>query len=148
MIHWSIRTENPSWVLSTIKDDWLLSVLINACLYGYYRFSWLWLQLCLLSTQLWSVSFFSSLYQPPNQAIKPFNPKDPAPPANKPPAYVLLYIISVLTVSILLYLFVIRQCCRVYNRPPKHLLCAMMVLPMNCPGGKRPIKNQRKTRRA
>lgn len=30
MIHWSIRTETPSWILSTIKDDWSLSVLRNA----------------------------------------------------------------------------------------------------------------------
>ena len=77
------------------------------------------------------------------QAIKPSNPKDPPPPANKAPAYV-LYIISVISVFILLYLFVIRQCCiRNKPSPSKHPLnaSAMMVLPMNGSGGKKPQKS-------
>ncbi|KAF8809050.1 hypothetical protein BYT27DRAFT_6532728 [Phlegmacium glaucopus] len=75
-------------------------------------------------------------------AIKASDPKDTPPPANKPPAYV-LYIISVITVLILLYLFVIHPCC-IRKKPSssKHPLGAsgMMVLPLNGPGGKKPKK--------
>lgn len=83
----------------------------------------------------------SALSNLPNQVIKPLNPKDPPLTANKPPAYVLLYIISVLTVFILLYLFVIRQCCCTRKKPPKYPLGVpgMMVLPISDQGGKKPF---------
>ncbi|PPR01084.1 hypothetical protein CVT26_015990 [Gymnopilus dilepis] len=76
-------------------------------------------------------------------AIKQPNSKDPPPPANKPPLYV-LYLFSSITLLLLLYMFVFRPCCcvRSKSRSSKHPLGAaahmgMMVLPVGNAGGKK-----------
>ncbi|KAF8969705.1 hypothetical protein BDZ97DRAFT_1794745 [Flammula alnicola] len=71
-------------------------------------------------------------------AIKPADPKNPPPPANKPPVFV-LYILSSVTLLTLLYMFVFRPCCCVRPRSQsKHPLggaanMGMMVLPVGPP---------------
>ncbi|KAF9532196.1 hypothetical protein CPB83DRAFT_663689 [Crepidotus variabilis] len=72
-------------------------------------------------------------------AIKPTDPKDPPPPANKPPVFV-LYIVSSLTLLGILYLFVVRPCCIRRSKPSSKsplTNMGMMVLPVNGPGGKK-----------
>ena len=119
MIHWSIRTETPSWILSTIKDDWSLSVLRNA----FTRI--LQILLVLTASRAFYLRSSSQFFLPP-------------PPSNKLSAYV-LYIISVFTVFIL-YLFVISQCCcaRIQTTEASARCSRDVVLPMNGPGGRRP----------
>jgi len=64
--------------------------------------------------------------------------QDPPPPANTPPAFV-LYVLSVITVLLLLYLFLFRPCCfSGRRRPTSHnpLSNGMMVLPIQSIPGK------------
>ncbi|GLB34761.1 hypothetical protein LshimejAT787_0203260 [Lyophyllum shimeji] len=67
-------------------------------------------------------------------------PKEVPPPAGKPPAFV-LYILSVITIMLLLYLFLFRPCCCAGKRQKgfnNHLANGMMVLPVQgLPGGKK-----------
>ncbi|CAA7271855.1 unnamed protein product [Cyclocybe aegerita] len=76
-------------------------------------------------------------------AIKAKDPADLPPPANKPPVFV-LYVLSSITLLLLLYMFCIRPCCCVRSKKrSKHPLGAaanmgMMVLPVgNAAGGKK-----------
>ena len=71
--------------------------------------------------------------------IKQSHPGDPPPPANKPAAFV-LYILSVLTLLLRLYLFVFRPCCcspRKKGKDAENILLGngMMVLPVPGSGG-------------
>ncbi|KXN80986.1 hypothetical protein AN958_06498 [Leucoagaricus sp. SymC.cos] len=76
-------------------------------------------------------------------------PNPPAPPASTPPAFA-LYIFSIITFLVLLYLFIFRPCCCNSRRKSKNLMTnplagGMMVLPVPNTGkkknnGKKPKK--------